>query len=82
MRNGTGYVKKEGTEFVWNVVVPQMGYWLAAFPSSSGAEAHLVLRSPARAVFRLLVCCSASRCFCVFLQGMIDSKETQNQMFF
>ncbi|KAF0025856.1 hypothetical protein F2P81_022737 [Scophthalmus maximus] len=36
VRNGTGYVKKEGTEFVWNVVVPQMGYWLAAFPSSSG----------------------------------------------
>jgi len=22
---------------VWNVVVPQMGYWLAAFPSSSGS---------------------------------------------
>ncbi|XP_029933841.1 protein FAM171A2 isoform X2 [Myripristis murdjan] len=36
VRNGTGYIKKDGTQFVWNVVVPRMGYWLAAFPSSSG----------------------------------------------
>ncbi|KAM6898797.1 protein FAM171A2 [Lycodopsis pacificus] len=37
VRNGTGYIKTDGHRFVWNVVVPQLGYWLAAFPSSSGS---------------------------------------------
>ncbi|XP_058476212.1 protein FAM171A2 isoform X2 [Solea solea] len=36
VKTGVGYIKKEGAQFVWNVVVPQMGYWLAAFPTSSG----------------------------------------------
>ncbi|KAL6094399.1 fam171a2 [Pungitius sinensis] len=36
VRNGTGYIQTDGQQFVWSVVVPQMGYWLAAFPSSSG----------------------------------------------
>ncbi|XP_077595364.1 protein FAM171A2 isoform X2 [Stigmatopora nigra] len=36
VRNGTGYIQKEGSHFVWNAVLPQMGYWLAAFPASSG----------------------------------------------
>lgn len=45
VRNGTGYIKKDGSQFVWNVVVPQMGYWLAAFPTSSGLGlAHPGLR--------------------------------------
>ncbi|CAG03025.1 unnamed protein product, partial [Tetraodon nigroviridis] len=36
VRNGTGYIQKDGSQFVWNVMVAQMGYWLAAFPASSG----------------------------------------------
>lgn len=38
VRNGTGYIQKDGSQFVWSVMVAQMGYWLAAFPSSSGRE--------------------------------------------
>lgn len=38
LRNGTGYIQKDGSQFVWSVMVAQMGYWLAAFPSSSGRE--------------------------------------------
>ncbi|XP_061562614.1 protein FAM171A2 isoform X2 [Phycodurus eques] len=36
VRNGTGYVQKEDSHFVWNAVLPQTGSWLAAFPASSG----------------------------------------------
>ncbi|XP_077357931.1 protein FAM171A2 [Festucalex cinctus] len=36
VRNGTGYIQKEGSHFVWKAVLPHMGYWLAAFPASSG----------------------------------------------
>lgn len=47
VRNGTGYIQKDGSQFVWNVMVAQMGYWLAAFPSSSGREnIFLVVSAP------------------------------------
>lgn len=45
VRNGTGYIQKDGSQFVWNVMVAQMGYWLAAFPSSSGREISSVVVS-------------------------------------
>ncbi|XP_016135173.1 protein FAM171A2 isoform X2 [Sinocyclocheilus grahami] len=37
VRSGAGYIKKEGTEMTWSFVAPNLGYWLAAFPSTSGA---------------------------------------------
>ncbi|XP_041123277.1 protein FAM171A2-like isoform X2 [Polyodon spathula] len=36
IRNGTGYVKKEGVHLTWNFIAPQLGYWVAAI--SSGTE--------------------------------------------
>ncbi|XP_061081223.1 protein FAM171A2-like [Conger conger] len=42
VRNGTGYIKKEGMLMTWSFVASQLGYWLAAFPSATG----MVLNPP------------------------------------
>ncbi|XP_064170490.1 protein FAM171A2-like [Anguilla rostrata] len=36
VRNGTGYIKKDGTQMTWSFVASQLGYWLAAFPTDTG----------------------------------------------
>ncbi|KAA0705921.1 Protein FAM171A2 [Triplophysa tibetana] len=38
VRSSAGYIKKEGTQMTWSFVAPSLGYWLAAFPSTSGTD--------------------------------------------
>ena len=36
VRKGTGYIKKGEAQLTWSFVANQLGYWLAAFPSTTG----------------------------------------------
>nr|XP_055050438.1 protein FAM171A2 [Misgurnus anguillicaudatus] len=37
VRSGAGYIKKDGTQMTWSFIAPNLGYWLAAFPSTLGS---------------------------------------------
>ncbi|KAL0992723.1 hypothetical protein UPYG_G00097460 [Umbra pygmaea] len=37
VRKGTGYIRKDGAQMTWSFVANQLGYWLAAFPSTTGS---------------------------------------------
>ncbi|KAL6489147.1 hypothetical protein MHYP_G00028880 [Metynnis hypsauchen] len=36
LRNGTGYIKRDGTHLTLDFMASRLGYWIAAFPSTSG----------------------------------------------
>uniref|UniRef100_A0A672S4M6 Family with sequence similarity 171 member A2 n=1 Tax=Sinocyclocheilus grahami TaxID=75366 RepID=A0A672S4M6_SINGR len=36
VRNGTGFITREGSQFTWVFTASQLGYWIAAFRSSAG----------------------------------------------
>ncbi|XP_041941515.1 protein FAM171A2 isoform X1 [Alosa sapidissima] len=37
LRNGTGYIKREGSQLTWEFMASKLGYWVAAFPSTAGS---------------------------------------------
>lgn len=36
VRNGTGFITREGSQLTWDFTASQLGYWIAAFRSSAG----------------------------------------------
>ncbi|KTG37602.1 hypothetical protein cypCar_00030223 [Cyprinus carpio] len=38
IRNGTGFITREGSQFMWDFTASQLGYWIAAFRSSAGSS--------------------------------------------
>ncbi|XP_076827107.1 protein FAM171A2 [Brachyhypopomus gauderio] len=36
VRNGTGYIKRDGTHLICDFMASRLGYWIAAFPSTPG----------------------------------------------
>ncbi|XP_023646384.1 protein FAM171A2-like [Paramormyrops kingsleyae] len=36
VRNGTGYIKREGLQLIWSFVASHLGLWVAAIPSATG----------------------------------------------
>ncbi|XP_073687208.1 protein FAM171A2 [Garra rufa] len=37
VRNGTGFITREGSQLTWDFTASQLGYWIAAFRSSAGS---------------------------------------------
>ncbi|XP_051543117.1 protein FAM171A2-like [Myxocyprinus asiaticus] len=37
VRNGTGFITREGSKLIWDFTASQLGYWIAAFRSSTGS---------------------------------------------